>query len=595
MELIITVVALVLLGFPVWTVIKLHTLKRELKQLQAQVTQLSAPGQAAPAEAEPASTSVPAGQSPHTFRPQHAQPISPSGRPIAPAPAYTQSEPNAFVAWLTEDIFMKLGAVLLLIGFGWFVSYAFINDWIGPVGRISLGVLVGVAIMGAGSWRIKAYRHQGSILLVLGSGIILLTLFAAREMYEFLTPVVALTVMFLSVAYVAFVSVLYKSDRLALAGLVMAGIAPLLTNSPDPSVLGLMSYLLLVVIGTLWVVRLTGSHTLTFASVLLMLLYSLPFLEGSISAVDQQTALWFACVFAALFFVTNTMSIIKIQSDEARKGHIFTAVFTGLYLFLWISLVVAPTLQSLAYVFWMLVFSVGSFAVYTKTVNRTPFFIYGAVTTGLLFAATAAELSGPILTLAFTAEITIILLLAQRTIAQHLSEKMLWLFTLPVVLSLGSFVSSTWNTGFLHGDFVTLVAVGTALGIVGVAYKQTKQATEEKSYWAETLIGIAFLYLLCTIWLVLHAVFLADVATTLSLIIYTVIGLSFFIVGKSTDNRFWQICGGVVLGGVVLRLLLIDVWQMDLVGRIITFFVVGTLLLSTAFIKKGAKAADGTQ
>jgi uncharacterized membrane protein len=74
-----------------------------------------------------------------------------------------------------------------------------------------------------------------------------------------------------------------------------------------------------------------------------------------------------------------------------------------------------------------------------------------------------------------------------------------------------------------------------------------------------------------------------------------VIGLSFFIVGKSTDNRFWQICGGVVLGGVVLRLLLIDVWQMDLVGRIITFFVVGTLLLSTAFIKKGAKAADGTQ
>jgi hypothetical protein len=51
----------------------------------------------------------------------------------------------------------------------------------------------------------------------------------------------------------------------------------------------------------------------------------------------------------------------------------------------------------------------------------------------------------------------------------------------------------------------------------------------------------------------------------------------------------------VVLGGVVLRLLLIDVWQMDLVGRIITFFVVGTLLLSTAFIKKGAKAADGTQ
>jgi hypothetical protein len=233
--------------------------------------------------------------------------------------------------------------------------------------------------------------------------------------------------------------------------------------------------------------------------------------------------------------------------------------------------------------------------VYTKTVNRTPFFIYGAVTTGLLFAATAAELSGPILTLAFTAEITIMLLLARRTIARHMSEKLVLLLVLPLVLSLESFVSSAWNTGFLHGDFVTLVAVGGALGIVGLAYKKTPPATEGESYWAATLIGIAFLYLLSIIWLVLHSVFIADVATTVSLIIYTLLGLGFFMVGRINDSEFWQLCGGLLLGGVVLRLLFIDVWQMDLVGRIITFFVVGTLLISTAFIKKNKKETEITQ
>ena len=592
MELLLILLALAILGFPVWVISKIKTLNVQVKQLQTRIQELSEPNRVSSDQSEFETVPVATGNQ-NIFTPH--QPVRRDERPTAGAREPVEAEPNAFVQWLTEDIFMKLGAVLLLIGFGWFVSYAFINDWIGPIGRISLGVLAGVAIMGAGTWRIKDYRHQGSVLLVLGSGIVLLTLFAAREMYNFITPAMALVVMFMSVAYVAFVSVLYKSDRLALAGLVMAGIAPLLTNSPDPSVLGLMSYLLLVVVGTLWVVRLTGSHTLTFASVLLTLLYSLPFLEGSIAAADQQTALLFAFIFAALFFATNTISIIKEQSDQAKKGQIFTAIFTGLYLFLWISLVIAPTLQSLAYVFWMLVFSVGSFAVYTKTVNRTPFFIYGAVTAGLLFAATAAELSGPILTLAFTAEVTAILLFARQIVARQMSEKMVWLFTLPVLLSLSSFVASSWNNGFLHGDFVTLVAVGGALGIVGLAYKQTKDTAEDENYWAETLIGIAFLYVLSIIWLVLHSVFLDDVATTVALIIYTLLGLGFLVVGRISESTFWQLWGGVLLGAVVLRLLLVDVWQMDLVGRIITFFVVGILLISTAFIKKVKKETGITQ
>ena len=48
-----------------------------------------------------------------------------------------------FVTWIKEDWLMKLGALLLLIGFGWFATYAFLNNWIGPAGRISLGLGLG--------------------------------------------------------------------------------------------------------------------------------------------------------------------------------------------------------------------------------------------------------------------------------------------------------------------------------------------------------------------------------------------------------------------------------------------------------------------
>jgi len=595
MELLViaVVVGIFIFSFPVWVISKINLLNAEVSRLKSQMQGLSQTDIQPASQSESAAAPLSVAQQ-GTFAPRAVQPMY-QPKPLAGTNTKpVATPPNAFVAWLTEDIFMKLGAVLLLLGFGWFVSYAFMNNWIEPVGRISLGVLAGVAIMGAGTWRIKEYRHQGGVLLVLGSGIVLLTLFAAREMYEFLTPAISLVVMFLSVAYVAFVSVLYKSDALALAGLVMAAIAPLLTNPAEPSILGLMSYLLIVVVGTVWVVRLTGSHTLTFASVVMMLLYSLPFLDGSISVADERIALFFSFIFAAIFFATNTLSIIKIPADAARKGQIYTALFTGAYLFFWIQLVISPTMQSLAYVFWMLVFSVGSFVVYTQTTNRTPFFMYAAVTAGLLFGATAAELAGPVLTIALTLEIMCLLLLARQTIANQVSEKLLWVFALPVVLSLDSFASSSWNSGFFHADFVTLLVVGAALGVVGIVYAQTREAAVKATYWSQTLISISFIYLLRIIWLVFASVLPNDEATAGSLIIYTLLGLSLLVAGRIKDNRYVQILAGMLLGGVVLRLLIIDVWQMDLVGRIITFFVIGTLLISTAFIGKAKKEQHET-
>ncbi len=65
-------------------------------------------------------------------------------QPLAAAP--TQITPTSFdkfVEWLKEDWLLKLGAMLLLIGFGWLTTYAFLNNWIGPMGRIALGIIAG--------------------------------------------------------------------------------------------------------------------------------------------------------------------------------------------------------------------------------------------------------------------------------------------------------------------------------------------------------------------------------------------------------------------------------------------------------------------
>jgi len=588
MELLLVLVGLALLGFPVWVFIKIQNLNDDVSQLKYELRSLS-------------SGAARAGAQESSYNEPNLVSFAPSSVPLAnqrpfglsQIPVNYEHKPNAFFVWLTEDILMKLGALLLLMGFGWFVSYAFINNWIGPVGRISLGLLAGAAIMALGTWRIKDYRHQGSIFLILGSGTVLLTLFAARELYEFLTPSISLLVMFMSVAYVAFVSVIYQSEKLALAGLIMAAVAPLLTNTPDPSIMGLMAYLFVVVIGTLWVVRLTGSHLLTLAAVVMMLVYSLPII-AEVAASQETLVLLFAFAFAMIFFITNTLSIIQAKAEAALRAQIFTALGTGAFLTLWIVTVMSEHLQSLAFVSWMVIFSIGTFLVYEKTTNRIPFFIYGAVTVGFLFAATAAELSGEVLTLAFTVEVAAIILIAQRLFAPKIAEKLVYLLALPIVLSLESIDSRAWNDSILHADFVALVTIGGALGAIGITFLFAEVVTDTARRIAKVLLGLSLGYLLMLIWLVLHAILPADVATTSALIIYTVLGLGIFFYGQIHNTRTLQIVGGVILGGVVTRLLLIDVWQMDLVGRIITFFAVGTLLISTAFVgKKKKREADG--
>jgi hypothetical protein len=44
--------------------------------------------------------------------------------------------------------------------------------------------------------------------------------------------------------------------------------------------------------------------------------------------------------------------------------------------------------------------------------------------------------------------------------------------------------------------------------------------------------------------------------------------------------------GGLLIGFVILRLLLVDIWDMEIGGRVIVFILVGILLMSTAFISR---------
>jgi len=496
---------------------------------------------------------------------------------------------KALVAWIKEDWLMKLGGLLIILGLGWFVSYAIGQGWIGEMGRIGLGFVVGTLILVLGRYRMSAYPSQGGILMFVGALAIVLTLWAARELYGFFTPSSALAVMFLTSSVLGLTSVMFKRLPLAYGNVAIAAVAPLLTAAPEPSLTGLFMYLLVLAFGAVWVAALTGWRQLILMSLGITFLYSLPFLTGP-SSLDISFGLFFSFVFTALYF---SMSIFGMQADNRGKvSDVLTAGLSGLFLLLWVLMAAGEEWQSLLLVAWTIVFGFGAFTAVRHGAPLEYFYSYASVGVVLLGVATAVELDGPALTIAFILEAAAVLV-AGYAITRE--SKYLPVLAVPAVVpllySLESMTSSDWRYSIMHGDGAVLaliLAMTSLLGTYFYTQYHEKGATDERlSTAASASWGMAGLYALVLVWLVAHAlIHPTDAGTMIALITYTLAASALYIMGKYVDGEWQRLVAGLLIAFVMFRLLLFEVWEMDIVGRVFTFLIIGVLFVVVAWIER---------
>ena len=513
-----------------------------------------------------------------------AEPLGVQGQP-ASIWLTMETKPNAILEWIKEDWLMKLGALLFIIGIGWFVTYAFMNNWVGPQGRIVLGMLTGTIILALGTWRMGNHKNQGAVLVAVGAAIVTITTIAARELYGYFTPISELGIIFLVSAFAAFASVRYKSPSLAALSIVLGHSAPIFVGGIS-DVLFAFIYLFIVAISTLWVAAFTGWRFLAGTSLAFFAWYS--FTGG----IPDNIAILF--LFATLYFAANVAAMIK--SEKPATSDVLTAGGLAIMLVFWILDIVPDVWQSLATAGWTVLFTVAAFVAFKMSNRKEPLLIYSTIAIGLLGAATAMELSGPTLALAYTLEIAA-LAFATAFVTGNMkyAQQTSVLLAVPLALSLFSINSSAWQTGVLHDDFFVLFSLSAVLLVLGAFFLGKKNVPQD----APTKNGIAVsltlgaAYALILIWLSLHASFDREIATTIALVIYTILGMAAYIVGKMRDMHTLFVSGGVLLGAVVLRLLFVEAWRLDMAGRIVVFLIVGALLVTTAFIGRSRGQKQG--
>lgn len=482
--------------------------------------------------------------------------------------------------WIKIEWPIKLGALLVLLGFIWLTSYAFMNNWIGPVGRIAIGIISGMIILFIGDWKIKKSVPQGSILIVLGGATILSTIFAARTLYDFFTPASALVFMALIVVFMAFYSIKYKSKTLCVLSLIAGGIAPSLTNSHEFNFASLHAYLLVLCAGTLWITNYTGWRMLAPIALSIVALYDLSYINLVYYGEDNLMQLGFAFSFAILFYATNITSIIRNQL--ASKSDFITAIANGLFLLLWINEVVTDEYKSLVTAATMLVFFSGAFLLYRFTHLKHTVYVYSGVAFILLVAATYFETTGSLFTLAYTLEASALIGVSIALFKDpKLSSRLCALLIPAFMMGAQSLASYSWSTGILHNDFFVLLCIA----IISISIGTYLRSHKINIFIPLLVVGGFFMAAL--VWLTSDTLINNEsISTSISLGIYTITGIVLHIYGAAKENRAIKNAGIVIICTIVLPVLLLFVMNLPMGGKIVAFFTVGLLLLGTTFISK---------
>ncbi len=134
----------------------------------------------------------------------------------------------------------------------WFLKLAIDNHWIGPLGRVLIGLISGAAlILWSERFRAKGYVAFAYSLKAVGTGSLYLSLWAAFSLYQLIPASVAFLAMIAVTAFNGYLAWIQDAELLALYAIVGGLSSPLLVSTGENHEVTLFSYLLMLDVAVL--------------------------------------------------------------------------------------------------------------------------------------------------------------------------------------------------------------------------------------------------------------------------------------------------------------------------------------------------------
>lgn len=540
--------------------------------------------------------------------------------PVTPSPAADKSKVN-FEERFGGQWLNRIGVVVLIFGIGFFLKYAFDNEWIGARGRVLAGVVLGfAALLGGAQLRARGYRDYASGLFGGGIVTLYLSIYAAYDFYALIGQVPAFALMACVTALAVLLAARYDALPIAALGLIGGFLTPMLLASGQSREVTLFSYITLLNIGVLALAYRKAWRSLNYmafiATVASFVLWSLTYYN----ARDFTTTFFFATLFFSIF-VTVTI-LHNIARGRLSRWLDITLIFANATSYFAVGLL----LLSDVYERWQSPFALalaGTYAVlYLTARRRVPADrLLDATLFGLsVFFATMAlalQFEKQVLAIGWGLEGVVLAWVSWQAGNRAARLASLAVFALALLYWFGIILPDvSYQASDLSEPFVLLfnrrgisgLILTVALG--GAAWIYARQEREDNK--AADLIFAAFgLFLAANaVLLTLLSVevydYLGRAATTTATnaeafdltlsgvassrqqlalsVIWTIYAGVLLVAGIVWKSATMRVMALALLGVTIIKVFLFDLSSLEAINRIISFLVLGVVLLGVSFL-----------
>jgi uncharacterized membrane protein len=563
----------------------------------------------------------PSGEARYPIREPAPQPPSasiPAARPVDPAPisppsfsglSFAPQEEEQLEGQIGKLWLNRIGIVAILVGVSYFIKYAFDSGWIGPAGRIALGLLAGIAlILWSERFRARGHAPFSYSLKAAGIGTLYLSLWGAFQIYHLVPSAAAFVAMILVTA--STITLALTQDAEILAAFAIAGgfSTPVLLSTGQNHEIVLFSYVCLLDLAMLAVVRLKPWRRLLVGSFIGTAILYVGWFSEYYTKEQRVLTTLFTLIFAAIFAAIPLLT--PLAPSRWRAGFSITltllpllnagAVFLCLKAMYedetltWFALGLAAAYLLMGSQFKR---RVGGDPDVVKTINL----LHVAIAIAFITIAIPLKLNSHWITLGWLIESAALLYVSVRTKANFLR------YFAAITLSLGIIRLLVWDnfhveTLVFNARFATyLVAIGILAGIVAAASRFASERERPAVRLASILLNVLALIALTLeasgyfqrqitrvnqvsnhSWTAFHEINLArNFSYSLIWLAYGA-GLMMFGFERRSSLVRWQAL--VLIALTIGKVFLFDVSELQQGYRILSFIGLGAVLMGISYI-----------
>jgi len=527
----------------------------------------------------------------------------------APAEAVANLESRIGSHWLN-----RIGIAAVLIGVSYFLKFAFDNNWIGPAGRVTIGLLAGITVViWSERFRSRGYKIFSYSLKAVGVGVLYLSLWAAFQVYSLIPNGAASMAMLAVTSATAVLALTQDAEILAAFALAGGFITPVLLSTGQNKELQLFSYLVLLDFATLVLVALKPWRRLLLLSYVGTVLLYVGWYSSFYDRSQLRLTLGFATLFFAIFAIAplialpakNERSLFSILSLLLALGNagVYFLQVEAMYeqidkrVTAWFALALA-----VVYIF---------LSRQVRVRYRDPaaaqalHSLHLALAIGFITIAIPIRMDAHWITIGWFVEAAVLLWVADRIHSDFLNAFAVGALVLAVVRLL--FIDNFYSTRLIfnarmatHAVAIAVLAIlawygskrndergrtSVALAIVALnALALIALSREVSDYYAQQMAGMRPMpgQWNQSGWLNLRRVEISRDFTYSAL--WMGYGAMLMLIGFWRRSAFvrWQAL--LLIAVTILKVFVYDVSQLDRGYRIVSFIVLGVLLLAISFV-----------